>query len=741
MFNRARLFGLITVVVTTTTAFAQDDFLAHWQSLQKAQPAEVKFNVSTSKSSWYLGETIPLQLAFTSTASGFSADTRLYDRIGRMNGVERFVVDPADGAEDPLLGQSASAGGMGGISGGPMTLSEKPFSFERILNEWVRFRGPGTYRVYVLSHRVGRGMSPARPSGLDLVSNVLTLEVLPAPVDWVKQQISSAVAVLDAPDVPNDQAVRTARQNAGHVLQHLDTLESALELLKHLDGGNDVDSFGMYAAVLGSHHRAQLLPLMEQRLIAPVQPVWSRYLDALAELSCLVVHGPMREYPKDVKAQPAWQDESKKRAEVCANKRQEYASRLVAAIPTKEPAARGVSLTTLWDETSRVRTLPSWRQAVIDGLIANFASMTPQVQRELLEYRWAAVRSPAILPMLRAVYANPPARYDPPMDDAALRRIYELAPQEGRKLILDEIRHPTKNLRFSTLAMLPDRTLPELDTFFIAELNAGRANDLLVLRYASGSIVAGAEKAYQGRHLTNCATPLVYYFLRYDPKFGETELRRSLSLASSYPACYDMGFQFQQLGEYAMSPALERLAIEYLKDPAVPIKKGAAEVLGKYGSSAALEPLWQAMEYFHAWWKDRDLLKAEPSGGPNQQLDRSLRMALALGSNWVLDAQGLDRLAGLCSGEWCRSEVMSWRSTAKSPVEISVQQTGEGFAFNIAQYYQVSAIQLQHKLKQYPAGTLFHVWVSGMEDVVPGMKEQRQIVEEAVRANGQKLAG
>lgn len=113
--------------------------------------------------------------------------------------------------------------------------------------------------------------------------------------------------------------------------------------------------------------------------------------------------------------------------------------------------------------------------------------------------------------------------------------------------------------------------------------------------------------------LPHCPFPLVFYFLKFDPQFGEQELREAFAAGR----CYDMGRAFESLGPYAMSPALERLALEHLMSPIVPIKRGAAEVLGKYGSPAAEKPLWETMEYFRSWWKDRedDLRKPVGQGG------------------------------------------------------------------------------------------------------------------------------
>ena len=750
MNSRAKLLALL--ILAATTASAQDVFLAHWQSLQPGQPDGAKFTISVAKERFYLGETIAVQLSFTSSIPRrFRADTGRTDRFSMFAHLEDFILDPAASTEDPLEGLFEASGGSE-ISGGPVIL---PFNVEKILNEWVRFKKPGTYRFYLVSKRVGRLAEPersdfyqriyARPTAVTLVSNVITLQVLPAPAAWVKQQIAEADGILETPASLTDQAAQVQRQRAGRTLRYLSTPAADLELLRHLDDGQGPESRGMYYSLLGSHDRAKLLPIMEQRLTAAEQPVWRQYLDTLAVLWDVVTSGgPIASFPQDEARKAAWMAESKRRAEARVRKSDEYISRLLASLGSKVPAARYVCLATLLDlsDQSSSSPQPQWRPTVIASLIAEFPNLPPATQRNLLEYRWAAIRSPQMLPALRQVFANPPAQYDPGMDDTALRRLYEMAPDEARALILDQIRYRWKNIRTSTLAMLPDRTLPELDKFFIERLQAGPVDESVIVRYGTANILAAAEKAYQNRHLTQCATPLVYYFLKHDPKFGEAELRRSLSVTGAAPVCYDMAFQLQQLGigRYAMSPALEWLAIEYLNHPAVTVERGAAEVLGKYGSSAAQGPLWMAMEKFRASWKGREEQLKEGDGLAHAQLERALRIALAEGDGWVLDEPDLRRLHALCSSDWCRQEVTSWLSTAKAPAEISVQQMSEGFIFNVAQYNMLSGEQLRHKLAEFPIGTIFRVAVSGMEGITPGMKQARESAELAVRESGHKMA-
>lgn len=741
-------------MLLAATASAQDAFFERWKELSGRQPDGVKFIVTAPKMEFFLGEVIPLELKFTSTKPRtFLAESRLQDRIGRMNYIEEFVVDPASLSEDPLEGLPGGQGGLGGLSGGPVVLSDKPFAFERVLNEWVRFRKPGQYRVYVVSRRVSQVGDPglsdynlnlyARGKAVELVSNVLTLEIHVAPAAEVREQLAAARKILDVPPSADDQGAKE-RLRATRELRFLDSPTAAAELVRRLTSGQDVDSFSAYMGVLGSPYRKQLLPLMEQRLAAADQPVWDRYLEVLAHLAELIASGgPMPPYPKEAAGQKAWQEESKRRAEVREQKQNEYATRLVASLPAKQPEARAVSLNTLLDFGMRNGPEPPWLRSVVTSLIADFRSLPAMTQSMLLEFRWSALKGPAILPVLRDLVANPPQQFNPPIQSVALRRLYELSPAEGRKVILDEIRRPTRNLPFSSLAVLPDDALPELD-----EELYGRFDPLLILRYATAAIAKRVESTYLARNadvkkqnLPACAGPLTFYFLKYDPPFGERLLREDFAKPSAPPACYDIGFQFLQLGRWAYSPALERLAIESLMSPKVPVKRGAAEVLGKFGTAAAEKPLWDAMEYFRSWWNGREKELKEKIGEESVQLERALRTALAQADGWVLQEPELRRLLALCSSEWCRTEVTGWISTAKLPVRIGISRwQDDAPVYTVGQYGPGAGEWLRRKLLQYPEATAFQVASSASEAKDPELREAREQARMIVRASERKLA-
>ena len=141
----------------------------------------------------------------------------------------------------------------------------------------------------------------------------------------------------------------------------------------------------------------------------------------------------------------------------------------------------------------------------------------------------------------------------------------------------------------------------------------------------------------------------------------------------------------------------------------MPVKRGAAEVLGKYGTIAAEKPLWDTLEYFRSYWKGREELLDELDGREGIQFERALRIALAQADAWTLQDDGLNRLLGLCSSNWCRQEVTDWLPKAKQPIAIEMTSGSDDVRASIAQYEAHSEEQMLRKIRQFPAGTVFRV--------------------------------
>jgi hypothetical protein len=732
---------------------AQDAFTSSREAIAAGQPEGVKFELSAPKSDYYLGELIELDLTFTATrpkAFLASGGPRTGSRFGGMS--EEFAVFPAALAVDPLAPTRIRLNGnVGGLWGGPEILSEKPFVVRLTLNEWLRFLKPGPYKVYAVSHRVKLIEDPARLDDyrrglvagkeVTLASNALTIHILTAPPGWAAERLAWARKTLAAPRTPSADA-RIDRLRAFRTLRFLDTRESASELARHLSEDYDEEAAAVYSGVLASAHRAPLLRLMEQRLIAPDQPAGSRLLDALAQLAELAASGPMAPFPKAEAEQKAWQDETRRRAKLQEQKRDAYGARLAAALPGKQPEVRMAALSALLNLAAQRNPDPPWLRTVAAFVASNIVKWPREQQTALLGSYWRAIKGPAMLPVLRELLAAGPQRQDSNLRSYAASRLYELAPAEGRALILGEIRQPTRWLMFSTLSALPDAELPELDGAMLA-----RFDERLLLRYATGAIVKEVERKYleekerrTSRGYRGCVAPLRFYFLKFDPPFGERELREELAASGMPPVCYDLAEQFRDLGPWAYSPALERVAIESLSSPNVAVKRGAAELLGLYGSVAARKPLWDSMQYFHAWWYGKEALLNQMQHSGSRQLEMSLWSALGRGAGWALPETELRSLLSLCTTEWCRRDVAGWAARGKQPLEISLSPAAEGFGYSLAQYGPLSAEELRRKVAQYPAETAFKVTPWTASSPARGAAEAQQRAAEIVRAAGRQLA-
>jgi hypothetical protein len=171
----------------------------------------------------------------------------------------------------------------------------------------------------------------------------------------------------------------------------------------------------------------------------------------------------------------------------------------------------------------------------------------------------------------------------------------------------------------------------------------------LVARYGTKAILPRVKALYESE-ASRCESALIGYFLRVDPAYGEVRLREALIV----PLCSVR--ILAQTAHYYAGPVWEKLAIEALRDPSVEVKRSTASALGKHGSGAAKNPLFEAFEYWHNWWKDRpNEINAE-----NLFFEQELVRALATGKNWKLEKADFGRLEKLCLTGECKNHARAY---------------------------------------------------------------------------------
>jgi hypothetical protein len=175
---------------TVGLAHAQDAFLEKWTAERSRNPSGLEFKLSTPKASYYFGEAIPITMELRSS----EPDTIRWtyspnNRMGIGSVISSFVADPAVRVEDPKA--PARDGGVLNGPAGVAILSPEWSRADRVLNEWVRFKQPGTYRVY---GRTGAmNLAGGTRARLFAASEILTIDIVPAPSGWAEEQVALAL--------------------------------------------------------------------------------------------------------------------------------------------------------------------------------------------------------------------------------------------------------------------------------------------------------------------------------------------------------------------------------------------------------------------------------------------------------------------------------------------------------------------------------------------------------------------
>jgi len=580
-------------------------------------------------------------------------------------------------------------GGLGGVK----DLSRDPHRVNLELNEWKSLP-PGSYRLRVVSHRVTISTEKAETGSgtvsLPLESNEVEFQVIRADPAWQAGQLAAAQGTLDSPAPTGEDAKHAAR-----ILRFLGSESATRELARRFWTGND-QPFGwdLKFGLFGSPYRATAIEAMKAAFKDPQHPITQEFVQTLALL----------EIQSDVK----YHDEALNKLIA------DHMSDLAAVLPGKAGQARAIAVNELLQ--SDVALNPAVKAQFRQMLLASWDSLPVRRQNELVLYRWDQIGGPELLPVLRRVVAGDPDRgqqMDKPDRASALRRIYEVAPGEGRELILREIANPAGDIGIDVLGLLPERELPQVEQL-VARVKTGNGNEVdyqLLERYAGERVLPDIKTVFEA-HLGKwaCApqNAMLRYFLRVSPEYGVAQVGDALG-QRKVTGCYT--FQLTGLKEDIRRPMLEQIAIGALGDPSPEVARNAAEALQRYGSRKAEAALWKRLEEFHEKWKGRtDELRYRPGANSDLMaeigLEQVLVQAIANGQAWIATEDTIRRLKVLASPQ------------TKSQLDGALQeiQRGEyGFHmgwwpggtldYNVGRYSGNGMAALKEKLAQLPSGT------------------------------------
>lgn len=674
----------------------ESDFDRNHREAVAMNPEDVTFtlHLEEGKSQFQMGEIIRLEMRFSSPSpKAYQVSLGDFDRNLRRD-QDAFHLDPVDGVTEPFKFNRMAFAGQ---SASMHEVEAKPRSIHLLLNQRFRFDTPGAYRFYIVSPRVSRIDGQA----VSLASNIIEFEIVKADAAWHAKLLAQIVKDLDGKD-----SVR--RQDACRKLRYLDSKEAVAETIRRY-GRPDADCSQEYAlGLFSTSHREFVMETMEQRLVAPDQPVSAEWMNGLIQLAIIA------QFPQAPSPSGNLQVSEEQYLSLHKNLKQKYAARLAQSIDAKIGPAKAISVKTLLDLKWDMSKLPS---------AATFIADLPlQEQRALLDSQWKDIASEAMLPALRQLAKIIPTEpsdsyYDRrAVTSLAIKRIYELAPAEGRRLILSQIKQPAPQIELSELAMLPDKTLPEMDSIFVEHLEKGGdlfLQSLLIERYASPAIYSRVRDRLE-ENLGRWACDIQNNFLIYCLRINEAEaldLVRKALAARGETKCFVR--MLTSICASHMSPEIEKLAIESLQDPHPEVAANAAKVLGDIGSAEAEEPLWERLQAWHREWEPRAKEFETPSGNNAERdaekfLGGILLDALGQSNAWLLDGKRLTRMRQFCITSDMHEKVDLFTKNMSGEIALDFSPVeGQWGEASVAHYNVNSRAALEKKLSQFPAGTIF----------------------------------
>ncbi|HEX7721608.1 MAG TPA: hypothetical protein VF397_05580 [Pyrinomonadaceae bacterium] len=714
--------GLAQTTSNNQPVNSDDPFAAKHRELLAKNPdgLSLTLQLKNKQNQFHPGEIIPLELRFTSSLPNtYVLDNAGCDRSGRLD-IDTFVVDRTEDGIDPL--HDYYAGGLFGFMGGGLrgigALDNTPKLVNYDLNEWLRFDKPGKYRLYVVSGRITKGKpyhsdnTPVTPT-----SNLVEFEIVPRDPEWEKQTLASAAKLIDSSAKP-----RGYPNEAGHagcrMLRFLGTEGAIKETIRRFRGEDQTCDFEYDFGLIGTPHREFARAEMEAALDNPDQPITGYFLNALTFLAFLRDHQTaLPQFPfNDEAAKKAWQAESAERRHSFDAIKQKYLTHLARAVRLKQQSAGAISLETLLQtRTAGSQIDEATRNDFAVSMARVFFDLPVERQRALIEYQWNMISNPAMLPVLRQLYEHPPdmREFPAPFPGLAVLRIYQLAPDEGRQLILDEIKRPKLRVKIPILGLLPDKELPQLEDTIVerAISQDDETADALIARYVSAAALPRVRAGFENRiGELACANQasLISYFRRADQKFGLEMIRRALR-SRKHTRCYP-NVLTDAAGE-TITPEFEALAAEYLNDDDPEVVFSAVRVLCQHGSIAnkpkIKAAIKQVIDQLRAAKVDPEASSSR--GGPFPgYLVESLLRTYALAIPWFTTKDEFKELQELCLTRQCPQQLKPRDLTAETDIHFfHFEGVREERRFTVGSYESLSWHALKEKVIQFPKGTKF----------------------------------
>jgi hypothetical protein len=633
------------------------------------------------------------------------------------------------------------------------------------LNSNLPSLAPGHYHAAALARKLVLGnRAPASVSYLYsdppqyAVSDAVEFDIVPATADWVRQTIAKSVATLNQQQ-PGDNARYQAQQDAAQQLSFLNDRAAWIASLDSLPKEESV----LLEGLARGRPASQICELMQARVSAPTQSVSTSYIYRLTEICARANLPPPPPIPASGAVRPAalagvlsttpppaaarvarpnpemqaWSD---KRIAYSEDLMSKATATLAGSLADKQPQAKLDGFSTLLQRINQVRNNrppesdPAWIPLLTSEFVREYATVEASRKQYLLDMYASTIDSPELVPLLESVLDSwkPGDYYE--AAHSALRALHRVDPARARARVIAELVKEKTWLDVASLEMVPASAVPPMDDALIQSL--GRAqrpggwNPQLsmaaIALYATPKALPRIRAIYESQQ-DPCQPELVAYFVRVDPAYSERVFRsHAWDMHTPPPRCTVQ--YFNRTPHLAMNPALEQYIAAYLMHSDVYLKSTAAQVLARYGTASTLPQLWDALRYFHDYWKGKD--EELSQNGQSARLEVDLRNSIARGRGWLVTETDLHMIESLCTSDRCRQETRQDLEYWKPPLRIEVMTQ---FSARVAQYYGLESVAaMESKLAQFPRGTRFVLYAPGGQSAKTSVEIRRFATEEGL---------
>jgi hypothetical protein len=578
------------------------------------------------------------------------------------------------------------------LPGGTMgCVSYAPIVLRRRLTDLYRFDTPGRYRMFLQSRQVTPQFE---------TSNILEFEILPRDAAWERNVLERAQRALV--ESPLDKRVVV---DAFHTLRTLATNDATAVLARYYQTGmEDLESRDVEYGLLANPNRGFVVDVLVRELLMPERRFGWRFMPTLARLELARRHPDGPPFSHD-----EYLDVTRQFARARAR-----ALNLVAGRLSREMRNELMAYPSGQDHFVRGVVTPAARDFPQEATAA-FRRLSAEAQRSRLLGTWRRFADPVFLPLLRSLYQ---ARVNGSNEvrDVALRRLFQLAPHEGRALMRAELQRDRLRVSMETIAMLPDRAFPRYERRWVELLERAtterdrRSAAQRIERFGTGRIAQKVLRFYdreQRRLSCGSRAVLLAYLVRVDPKRGRVLLVKAATSFMWDETC--SGSVLEDAAELEGTSNMELAALQVLAGRDADAAGSAARALSQYGSVSVRPALEQRLNALHVVIRQRgespNSSVREQRGLHNAEYD--LMSALAGARSWTLTREEQNRLADRCLLGSCGNLAdVSWSDPSLSMIAPRPRIGDEAqLPFFIAGYSGRSLADLDRKLRQFPPGT------------------------------------